>query len=42
MPVPQMLTSFASAYGNRPNVLELAQQQADVEGTQRQYHTNQR
>ncbi|GLC35790.1 hypothetical protein PLESTB_000494500 [Pleodorina starrii] len=37
----QMITTFANAYGNRPNVLELSQQQSDAEGTQRQYLTNQ-
>ncbi|GLI68965.1 hypothetical protein VaNZ11_013493 [Volvox africanus] len=37
----QTITTFANAYGNRPNVLELSQQQSDTEGLQRQYHTNQ-
>ncbi|EFJ42961.1 hypothetical protein VOLCADRAFT_96890 [Volvox carteri f. nagariensis] len=38
----QTITTFANAYGNRPNVLELSQQQAEpAEGAQRQYHTNQ-
>ncbi|KAG2499310.1 hypothetical protein HYH03_002888 [Edaphochlamys debaryana] len=38
----QMLATFANAYGNRPNALELqAQQLHEPEGPQRQYHTNQ-
>ncbi|GFR41272.1 hypothetical protein Agub_g1947 [Astrephomene gubernaculifera] len=38
----QMITAFANAYGHRPNALELAaQQQAEPDVTQRQYHTNQ-
>ncbi|KXZ56694.1 hypothetical protein GPECTOR_1g625 [Gonium pectorale] len=38
----QTVTTFANAYGNRPNALDLATQQpAEVDGAQRQYHTNQ-
>ncbi|GIL72923.1 hypothetical protein Vretifemale_3064 [Volvox reticuliferus] len=37
----QTITTFANAYGNRPNVLELSHQQSETEGPQRQYHTNQ-
>jgi hypothetical protein len=37
----QMVVNFASAYGNRPNVLDLNSAAAQ-DGPQRQFSTNQR
>ncbi|KAG2443045.1 hypothetical protein HYH02_009460 [Chlamydomonas schloesseri] len=35
------IATFANAYGNRPNALDLASQHVEAEGPQRQYLTNQ-
>ncbi|KAG2442889.1 hypothetical protein HXX76_002966 [Chlamydomonas incerta] len=37
----QTIATFANAYGNRPNALDLASQHVEAEGPQRQYLTNQ-